>query len=256
MEQLTFFSRIKSLFQIIFSSPFFISLAIILVLTLIALVINSKTNSKIVKYIVLFSYLLIAIYLFIEYSGSVFKLSDNLVEKVFTVLYFPNLISYICMIIITILLIIFTIFNKKISKFARYANVFVFIVIEFLFVLTLDVIVSKNIDIYSKTAVYSNKTLIVLIQSSMGIFAIWIAVLIIDFIANALFNSSKKKKIKTTEDKNIKKINVDTEKMGVIDQDDFNVALTNKGFQESFVNKSRKRKYEKYRSFVSRGKNK
>ena len=149
-------------------------------------------------------------------------------------------------------MIIFTVVSKKISKFARYSNIFIFIVIEFLFVLTLDVIVSKNIDIYSKVAVYSNKTLIVLIQSSMGIFGLWVLVLIIDLIANGLLKKSKSnKKVVVKEEQ---KINVDCEKIGVVDDDDFNVSLTNKGFQDSFVSKNKKQKYEKYRSYVTHGK--
>ena len=50
------------------------------------------------------------------------------------------------------------------------------------------------------------------------------------------------------------KINVDCEKIGVVDDDDFNVSLTNKGFQDSFVSKNKKQKYEKYRSYVTHGK--
>lgn len=252
MEQLTFIERIKSLFQIIASSPFFIAFAVILVLTLIVLIINARSKNKVVKNITIFGYLIITIYLLVRYGSSILKLSDNLVEKVFTVLYFPNLLSYICMMVIATLLIIFTVVSKKISKFARYSNIFIFIVIEFLFVLTLDVIVSKNIDIYSKVAVYSNKTLIVLIQSSMGIFGLWVLVLIIDLIANGLLKKSKSnKKVVVKEEQ---KINVDCEKIGVVDDDDFNVSLTNKGFQDSFVSKNKKQKYEKYRSYVTHGK--
>lgn len=99
-------------------------------------------------------------------------------------IYFPNLITYVCMVVIMSLLMIITIISKKIKKFIKISTIFVFTVIEFLFILTIDLISKSNINLFDKTILYSNQTLMILIQASMAIFACFIGLLIINLVIN------------------------------------------------------------------------
>ena len=179
MEDLSIFEKLKIIFKMIIDSPLFLALFIIFILTLIIIIIGNKVKNKLVKIVSLFGYLSILAFLIIQYGEKVLLLCDNLMEKVFTAIYFPSLISYICMMIISALIVVITILSKKMDKFIRCFNMIVFIIIEFLFILTVDKIVSQNIDIYAKTAIFSNKDLLVLIQTSMAVFAIWLIILVI-----------------------------------------------------------------------------
>lgn len=264
MGEMTFFERLGSLFDIAVKSPFFVTLIGILALTVVVLIINNRFNKKYVKYSAAVIYIAAVVLLGIKYGPSLLDLGDNLVEKVVTLLYFPNIVSYICMIIITILLVLITVINKKLSNFVRFSNIFIFIILVFLFVLTLDVIITKDIDIYSKTAVYTNETLVVLIQSSTGLFFIWLGVLIIDFIANLIVGNKKIESIKkdvvedgvlfdepvvTVLDSN-PDINMEYTQTG-----DFKKELSNEAFNKAFNNK-KQNEYAKYLSFIDNEKNK
>src|SRR5574344_1030579 len=166
MTDYSFFERLKILFGLIFSSPFFLALIVIFILTTVVLIGYNKLKNKYLKYGVAFGYFLIAILILIKYGSSILNLSDSLINQIFSFIYFPNIIAYICMMIITTLLLIMTLVNNKLHLFIKSCNIITFVIIEILFVLSLDVIVSNNIDIYTETSVYSNETLMILIQTS------------------------------------------------------------------------------------------
>ena len=207
MEDLSIFEKLKIIFKMIINSPLFLALFIIFILTLIIIIIGNKVKNKLVKIVSLLGYLSILAFLIIQYGEKVLLLCDNFMEKVFTAIYFPSLISYICMMIISALIVVITILGKKMDKFIRCFNMIVFIIIEFLFILTVDKIVSQNIDIYAKTAIFSNKDLLVLIQTSMAVFAIWLIILVIAIIVSVITKSITGDKVKENK-KIISKENV------------------------------------------------
>jgi len=192
MPQISFGERMSKLFGIILTSPFFISLFIIAILTMAILIVNAKVKDKLVRIISALGYTCIIAFIFIQYGASVITLSDNLFQNIFSTIYFPSLISYICMILAAVLLLIRTMVNNKISTIMKLSNVAAFIIILFLFILTMDVIIRNSIDIYSKAAVYTNESLVVLIQSSMGVFAIWLILILIDSVIKALVKNSER----------------------------------------------------------------
>ncbi len=279
MEEMSFFDRLVELSRIVTSSFFFVILLITCILTIIALVVNRKFNNRKVKIIMSISYICIFLFIFIRYSSALSKIGDSLVEQIMSLLYFPNAITYLGVICVTFILLIFTIIFRK-SKFIRYSNIFVFIFLVFLFVLTLDVITTNNIDIYSNIAVYSNKTLVVLIQSTMGVFGIWIITLIIDFIAGLIVNRGSSKNdqfvkdivveeniieddtkplVTVVEDENIENLKKKTKQKSndknkikdINKTNDFNEVLSDEDFNKSF-NLGKKSAYDKYIDFINK----
>ncbi len=186
MEPISFFDRIKMLFKIVSGSSFFIILFAIAIFTLIILIINVKSKNKTIKIITASVYGIVVILALIKYWQALLSLGDTIVDKIFTAVYFPNYISYICMMIISILLIILVITNKKISSFGKYGSILSFSFIIFLFILTLETIMSNNIVITSKTSIYSNETLVILIQTSTIIFTIWIVFYLIGSVVSLI----------------------------------------------------------------------
>ena len=112
------------------------------------------------------------------------------------------------MIIITILILITTFVNKNTKFFTKALNIVSFVVILILFVLTLDVIIRYDIDIYTKTEVFRNDTLVVLIQASTFIFALWVLLLFINYIVNIINDRLDKNKFHEIEEKVDDKVQV------------------------------------------------
>ena len=232
MQEMSFLKKISVISSIITKSPFFLALLIITILTIAVLIVNNKVKNKWVKVFTAGSYACIIAYIFITYGKSVLDLSDNLIDKVFNTIYFPNLITYICIILISILLFIRSLLDRSSSKIIKVSSISSFFIIMFLFVLILDTIVGAKIDITDKTAIYTNESLLALIQSTTFVFTIWGILLLIDMTVNIIMSRKEEKK-KENKDKNDKKEinnkeqNPFKEEIKELSPDDFNKYFSN-----------------------------
>lgn len=186
MNEYSFLDRVSTILDMITSSGFFVALFITICLTIIILVIDSKVRKKWIKYGLGFVYFGIMIYVVYRYGNYALSLNDSFVERVFTAMYFPNLVTYISMMIITVFVMISAFINKKTTSFSKILYLVFFGIIWFLFVLVLDTVKSNNIDIYDKVSIYSDESLMILLQASMYVFFIWIAVIVINYIVSKL----------------------------------------------------------------------
>ena len=186
MEDITFFERIKLLFSLISSSPFFVIILFLLIAATLTLVLSKKSNNRNLKIIVTVLYFISFILIIFNYGSSFTKFFDNLVTKLFTYLYFPSIIAYLCLMIIGILILVKMILKKEKSKFIVISNVMLFTISVLLFVLSIDIIVKGNIDIFEKTSIYNNETLMVLIQANTTVYLLWFITLLIKYLANKI----------------------------------------------------------------------
>ena len=174
--------RLKEIANLVSSQSFFITLFVILILTISILIINVKVKSKAPKYIAAIVYIGIAILVLARYGYYVLILNDSVVEKLFNAFYFPNSVVYLSMLVISLLLMLASIIDKRFSLFAKIINFASFFLIWFLFVLLVDTIKKAKLSFYNVKEIYSNPTAMILLQASMAIFAVWISVVIIDLI--------------------------------------------------------------------------
>ena len=191
MEDITFFERIKLLFSLISSSPFFVIILFLLIAATLTLVLSKKSNNRNLKIIVTVLFT---------------KFFDNLVTKLFTYLYFPSIIAYLCLMIIGILILVKMILRKEKSKFIVISNVMLFTISVLLFVLSIDIIVKGNIDIFEKTSIYNNETLMVLIQANTTVYLLWFITLLIKYLANKIIKKLDYEKIPKEDKEEIKEV--------------------------------------------------
>ena len=241
MEPVSFFERIKSLFSIISKSPFFLMVLGIALFTLILLIVNVKTKNKIIKIITAIIYSIIIILFFVKYGSSLLSLGDTVVDKIFTAVYFPNYISYICMMIISVLLIVVVFMDKSMSLFGKYGSILSFSCLLFLFIMSLETTISNNIDITSKSSIYSNDTLVTLIQTSTIIFVIWLILYTISFIVKLLDKKPNVKRTRTNQDI-FKKLRIDNSEAFVEFSDP--EAMKDTDFEEAINDYKKKKKYK------------
>lgn len=186
MEEVSFIERIRLLSNLITSSPFFIVILLLLITATATLVFSKKLNNKYIKITVTILYFLSIILIIFNYGNSFLRFFDNLINKLFTYLYFPSIIAYLCLMIIGIFILIKMIISKEKSKFIVVCNIILFTISSLLFILSIDTIVSNNIDIFKKVSLYNNETLMVLIQANTTIYLIWFIILFIRFIVNKI----------------------------------------------------------------------
>lgn len=179
MSKLSFIEKVKILIEISKSSKLFIVLLIILLFLGIGLINTNKRNEKLNK--IIFSIVIIMTigYIYISFSNSLGKMINYMMDNFFIAALFPNIAIYLAALIITNIIVWISIFSFKSSKQIKILNVIVFIIMNYILALLLNVINKEALDIYSQSSIYENKLSSSLISLSSIIFIIWIIFLIL-----------------------------------------------------------------------------
>lgn len=184
MIRLSLFEKIKSLVDLVSSSYFFIFVLFIFILISIYLFNTVKKDEVKTKKTYIFAYAIIMFITIAIYNSQIFDLVDYLINNIFIILCFPNLASYILMIIILNVVMIKTVFSKKIKKYLKLINILVYSSVHFILILILDTITKNNIDVYDQTSLYSNQELLNLVSLSVFIFIAWLIINVILYFIN------------------------------------------------------------------------
>ncbi len=194
MVELSLIEKIKTLFTLIFSSSLFLILLLGIFIILVDVFYISKQSRK-VKIMYLIVSVIVMVILLITYFEEFLKFIDVLNKNIVMLINFPSLLQYTVIIFITLIIMIISIFNKKINRILSRINIGVFVADLFIFFLILDQINKTNIDLSNKINIYSNKNLMVLFEISMIIFVLWLLGLLIYKICSVLITRNKSSKV-------------------------------------------------------------
>ena len=192
MVELSLMERLKLIFNLIFSSPLFLILLLGIAIMLVDSFIISKKNKK-TKVLYLIISILSIIILLQNYYSSLFNVFDTIAKNIVTIIYFPSVLEYIIIMLISLITILVSIFSKKINKKIKFTNLLIFIIELFLFFLILDQITNNKVDLTNKISIYSNINLMALFEFSIIIFAVWMIFLILYKIIYKLNHKNDKK---------------------------------------------------------------
>lgn len=179
MSKLSFFDKIGILLETTASSNLFIIACLLFIVLGLVLSTTNKKNEKRNKTFYIAYIVFILVFTLVSFYSSLGKMFSYMMNNFFIVVYFPNLAVYLAAIIITNIVLLISIFNYKITKAIKNLNIIIFTIMNYLFILVLNVINSNNLDIFSKESVYKNRQAQGLIELSSTIFIVWIIFLII-----------------------------------------------------------------------------
>ncbi len=187
MTQLTLEMMWKTFLELVTSSCLPLLVACGLTLFLIVLLKTNDQNRVTTRRIYIICYLVV-IALIIGFNFQDFLgLGNYLMDNLFVMIYFPNLVVYLIMIIITNGMMIRTCFSTRpVDKTKKILNVVAFALIHFLLFLILNVVHTDQVSILDETAIYQNDTLLAMIQLSMGVFAVWMLILFTRYVLEKL----------------------------------------------------------------------
>ena len=112
--------------------------------------------------------------LIINYASSFISFLDYLINRIFITVYFPNLATYVIMVLVATGIFLVSLFSKKMLISVRNVNIGVYMLIVYLLFLLGQVVINKKINVYSDLAIYQNEEMMVLIETTMIIFALWV----------------------------------------------------------------------------------
>lgn len=179
MNQLTFFDKIQVLFRLLFSSPIIIGIFAFSLFLMIMLFFSAKLNKKLVKYIFIGIYVLVIGFSIVKYGSYFLTSIDSFLTLFMANIYFPVIPIYVAIMIISFIIMIITLSGRHKSRFIKILNIVFFTIIQMLFVVFIYVIESNNIDLSTNTGLYSNEQTMTLLELGMGLFVIWIVLLLV-----------------------------------------------------------------------------
>lgn len=179
MNQLTILEKIQVLFKLLFSSPIIIGIFVFSLFLMIVLFFNSRLNRKLVKYSFIGIYVLVIGFAFFKYGSYFLTSIDSFLTLFMANIYFPTIPVYVAIMIISFIIMIVTLSSNKRSKVIKIINTVFFTVIQMLFAVFIYVIESNKIDVSSNSNLYTNEQTLTLLELGMGLFVIWIVILLI-----------------------------------------------------------------------------
>lgn len=200
MNELTFMDKINVLFKLLFSSPVIIGIFVFSLILMITLFFYSKLNKKIMKFIFIVIYLALIGFAVFKYGRYFLTSIDSFVTLFMANIYFPIIPVYVGIMFISFIIMIVTLSSKNNHRVVKIINTVFFTFIQMLFALFIYIVESNNIDISANSNLYSNEQTMTLLELGMGMFVIWIFILLIIFYLKKADKIFKVKKIEETDD--------------------------------------------------------
>ena len=180
MVDIGFMDKINIIYNFLKSnSLIFLVLLLIIVILLDLLYGNNKKDTKRLYGFII---ILILIYTMFNYYKTLFNIVDVYIENIFRIAYFPSIIEYVSMILITIIIQLVSI--KKASVVLKNINIWVGIIIEILFIINIIAMNGTNVNLGTITSIYENDLLLSIFQVTGIIFMIWLIINVLSFIVS------------------------------------------------------------------------
>ncbi|MBR6949574.1 MAG: hypothetical protein IKH54_05240 [Bacilli bacterium] len=171
---LTAFEKFITLIKYIFSSFLSIELLIFSILLFVILIINMKRRKKIVTYTAIGLYLSLLIGTMIAYNEYVILCFKTLFKGIIRYICFPTTVAFFSTIVLITIIMIYTLFSKKLSKFKKISNYLFFSILYYLFMSFIALGAYYGIDLVDTTLLYQNDTILSIVQISNFLLLIWL----------------------------------------------------------------------------------
>lgn len=140
------------------------------IIILIFLLVNLKYKNRKVKIFIPFLLLFIISLAIFLYGSNILYVLERIIKGVIYSLYFPNIVFYIITVIISFILMIYTILSNKLSNKAKTINYLLLLTHLYLFILFITNCLELNVSLIKPSKIYKYDQLYVLIQASQLIF--------------------------------------------------------------------------------------
>ena len=171
---LSILEKLGIVFRYIFSSFLSIEMFIISLLLFLILLYNLKRNNRLVQLVAIGIYLGFVIGIFITYTTYVQSSIDSFVKGIMNYIYFPSTIAYFFIMVFVTVMILYTLFSKKLSIMKKIINYAIFSILFFFFMSFLTLSAYNGYDLMDMVSLYENDVILSLVQVSNFILFLWL----------------------------------------------------------------------------------
>ncbi len=182
MKELSLITKLQTVFDLVTSRNLYLMILALIVIITIVLITTNGSNRKQSKRTYILLYLAGFIFIGVEYGKDILTLIDYAINEVFITYYFPNIVIYLIMLVITNVVLFKTIFSDKVDFKLKVINSIAFSIIMYLFILAISLINNLELDVFNITELYSSNDVRSVLELSMFIFVFWIVVLTVYYL--------------------------------------------------------------------------
>lgn len=193
MKYLSILEKFKILFDTLMSFKFIFVLVILMLILTILFTCKKLSNKKYVIFMSL-SMILTFIISIIRNHKVLFNTFDNFTTIFFNGIYFPSIYIYISVLLIISLAFITSILNSNKKKIYKIINSITFIINNIFFVIILNIIAKNSINVFEMSSLYTNNSLVAILELNMGLFILWVTALSVVYITNTICDKITSKK--------------------------------------------------------------
>ncbi len=185
MVDTTLINKISLVYKFL-SDNSLIGLILLLILVIVMDLMYGK-NKKETKVLYLVIILLMVVFILLSYYKPFINIVDVYISNVFRLAYFPSIIEYFSMILITVIIQIVSF--KKCNKVLKNINLWIGLVIECLFIVNVVAMNGITVDLNTITSIYENDLLLSLFQLTGIIFMLWIIMNLLVYIVSSFLET-------------------------------------------------------------------
>ena len=119
-------------------------------------------------------YLGFIIGIFISYTTYVKTCINSFTKAIMNYVYFPSTIVYFFIMIFVTVMILYTLFSKKLTNFKKIVNYLVFSIMYFLFMSFIALGAYDGVDLVDTSNLYQNDAILCFVQISNFILLVWL----------------------------------------------------------------------------------
>ena len=184
MVDTTLLDKLNLIYKFVKDNSFTFLIVLLIIIILLDFIYGNNTKQTKILYICIM--ILILVYGLFEYYKPLLNILDIYITYIFKLTYFPSIIDYFSMIIITIIVEIYSI--KKLNGVQKNINIWISIIIELLFIINIIALNNINIDLNNITSIYENDLLLSIFQISSILFMIWIIYNLLTYLIKSFLN--------------------------------------------------------------------
>ena len=171
---LSLFGKIGLIFKYMFSSFLSIEILVLSLLLFCILLFSISSRNKFFQLCAVAVYVGFLIGIIISYNMYVKTCFDSFFKAILNYIYFPSTIVYFFIILSVTILIVYSIYTKKLTKVKKIINYFFFCMLYFFFMSFIALASYDKVDIMDKALLYQNNTILSIVQVSNFIFVLWL----------------------------------------------------------------------------------
>lgn len=171
---LSIIEQIMTFITLPFQSFLTIEILLIFIILYIFVLYNEKRQSKKVKVtltaLIIFFFSLLVFY----FSDDIINVLSEIIKTIMRCFYFPNIVFYILTVIISLIILIYTVLKEKITKLNKIITYTFTIIHLFLFTNFISLAITNNLSLIDSTNIYQHDQLFVIVLFSQIIFILLI----------------------------------------------------------------------------------